>query len=536
MEFLKSARIVSVLTLTSRVFGLVRDMITTMVLSVQYSDALFLAWTIPNLFRKLFGEGALSSAFIPIFVQVEGRSSGEQLRAFVSNVISALFVILFSLMAFLFVLSFALPDRWILPLFQGDAAKMGETLVLVRILIPYLVVSCIIAQFQGILNSRREFAVPAMAPVLLNIFWIVAVGAAALLVSPESGKRVYVISWGIILAGGVQLLLFVPSLRRHNLLPRPRLDVKDKDFRRVMAMTAPMVLALSANQLNVLVDRFVVRAYVAGDGGVTHLYLGLRMMQFPFALIGIALVTAVFPLLARLSSEGNREGMKENLAFAIRINLFLSIPAMVGLLVLAEPIISLFFERGNFVAANTEATCNALVGYTLGLPFLSTVVLLTRAFYSMERWRAPLYTGAALVVLNVALDFVLVGPLAEAGVALATSITVGVQVVILFFVLRHGIGPLGGRVLLDGALRALLLSLVLGAAVFGVDRYLDSVDMGGGLLWRFARVALPILAGMIVYFVPARILCSVEFKSVVDALRRREGRDRPSRRAGSDDR
>jgi len=533
MEFLKSARIVSVLTFASRVLGLIRDMATPTVLSVQHSDALFLAWTIPNLFRKLFGEGALSSAFIPIFVQVEKRSSHAQLKAFVSNVLSALFVVLFSLMALLFVLSFVLPDAWLLPLFQGDGSKMNETLALVRILMPYLVVSCIIAQFQGILNSRKEFTVPSMAPVLLNILWIAAVGAAVLCTGPESGNRVYVISWGIIIAGSVQLLLFVPSLKRHDLIPRPYLDVKERDFRRVMAMTAPMVLALSANQLNVLVDRFVVRAYVPGDGGVTRLYLGLRMMQFPFALIGIALVTAVFPLLAKLSSEGDREGMKENLAFAIRINLFLSIPAMVGLLVLADPIVSLFFERGNFGAENTQATCRALVGYTIGLPFLSTVVLLTRAFYSMGRWKAPLYTGAGLVAVNVVLDFVLVGPLAEAGVALATSITVAVQMVILFFVLRSGIGHLGGRILLDGALRALFLSAVLGAAVFGVDRLLASIDGDGGLLWRVVRVVLPILAGMIVYFIPARILCSVEFKSVVDSFRRSSGRRRSSDRTRS---
>jgi putative peptidoglycan lipid II flippase len=524
MEFLKSAKVVSILTFTSRVFGLVRDIATTAVLATRQCDALFLAWTIPNLFRKLFGEGALSSAFIPAFVRVQGRGDHGRTRAFASSVITALFLVLVTLTALFFVLSFTLPEAWLRALFQEDAAKMDETMELMRILIAYMIASCIIAQFQGILNSMKEFTIPALAPILLNIIWIASVGAAVLFAGGDSGLRVYVIAWGILFAGAMQVVLFLPSLGKRGLIPYPRVDWKDPDFRKVMALTAPMVLALSANQLNILVDRLVVQGYVPGDGGVTHLYVGNRLMQFPLALIGIALMTAVFPLLARLSSEGDREGMKQNLADATRINLFLSIPALVGLVVLADPIVALFFERGNFTAANTHATCRALVGYTVGLPFLSSVLLLTRAFYAMGRWKAPLYTGAALVALNVVLDFVLVVPLAEAGVAYATSITCALQALILFFLLRRVVGHMGGRILVKGALCSGLLSLLLGGAVYGTLVWLDSLGVADGILWRAARVGLPIAAGLVVYFVPARILCPFEFRSLVEAFRSRGGK------------
>lgn len=523
MEFLKSAKVVSALTFASRIFGLVRDIGTTAILSTRHTDALFLAWTIPNLFRKLFGEGALSSAFIPAFVRVQGNGTADRLKAFTSNVITTLTMVLSALMALFLVLSFLVPESWLLPLFQGSAEKMSDTLALARILIPYMLVSCVIAQFQGILNSLKEFTVPALAPILLNVVWIAATALAAVF-ADDSGARVFIISWGILFAGAMQVALFVPSLARHGLVPRFHVDWKDKDFRGVIAMTAPMVVALSANQLNVLVDRLVVQAYVPGDGGVTHLYVGIRLMQFPLALIGIALVTAVFPLLARLSSAGDREGMKRNLNGAIRINLFLSIPAMAGLAVLAEPIIRLLFERGNFDASDTAETCRALIGYTAGLPFLSTVMLLTRAFYSMGRWKAPLYSGAILVVLNVALDFILVVPLAEAGVALATSFTVAVQALVLFIILRRGVGKLGGTTLVSGALRSCVLSVFLGAVVFAADQILGGMDVADGFLWRVARVGLPILAGMVVYFLPARILCPFEFNSIVDAFRSRSTR------------
>jgi len=527
MDFLRSATLVSFLTFLSRILGLIRDMATTAVLNPRYCDALFLAWTVPNLFRKLFGEGALSSAFIPAFVRVEGRGNRVQLKAFVGSVITALFLVLVSVMVLLLVLSIVLPPSWMLWLFQGDEAKMKETMAYGRILIPYMIISCIIAQFQGILNASQRFLVPALAPILLNFIWIVSVVTAAYLAADDPEQRGFVISWGIIIAGTMQVLLFLPSLARRGLLPQPRLDWKDKDFRNVMAMTAPMVLALSANQLNILVDRFVVRALVAGDGGVTHLYLGNRLMQFPFALIGIALVTAVFPLLAKLSSEGDREGMKQNLSDAVRINLFLSIPAAIGLILLARPIIALFFERGNFTAADTTATSHALIGYTVGLPCLSTVMLLTRAFYSMGRWKAPLYSGAALVALNIVLDFVLVGPLDEAGVALATSITISLQVFVLIFILRRVVGSMGELAILGGALRATLSSVLLGAAVVGTSSLLDgSFHLEDDLSGRLLRVALPILAGLIVYFLPAMLLCPFEFKSLVDAFRKRPAKKR----------
>lgn len=530
MDFLRAAGVVSMLTFFSRVLGLVRDMVTTAFLSAFYTDALFLAWTIPNMFRKLFGEGALSAAFIPAFARVRQRESAQALREFASSVITALFLILVVIVALLLLLSWLLPDAWILPLFQGDARSMEETLLLGRILLPYMIIVCVIAQFQGILNSCGVFSIPALAPMILNFIWIAA-AAAAFFFLPDGANsgdgimsgRALVICCAILGGGFVQAALFLPSLGKRSMIPKPCFRFKDKAFREVMARMIPMALALSAVQVNILVDRMVVRMYVPGDGGVTHLFLGNRLMQFPLGLIGIALTTVVFPLLARLSSEGDRKGVRDNLSTAIRINLFLSIPAMAGLIVLAEPIVSLFFEREAFTAADTMGTSAALVGYSVGIPFLSLVMLLTRAFYVVDRWKTPLYTAASLVLLNVVLDFALVHPLGETGVALATSITTFVQAGLLFLFLRRLLGRLGGFAILSGAIRSAALTILLCLSVLWLLDILGADDGKKGLLFQIVCVALPMGAGLLVYLVPARLVCPSEFRCIADAFRGRTG-------------
>ena len=521
MNVLRAASVVSSLTFLSRILGLARDMLTTRFLPSFYTDALFLAWTLPNMLRKLFGEGALSSAFIPAFAKVRRQGDEERLRGFVSAVITTLFLVLLAASGIALVLTWVLPEAWLLPLFQGDRESLAETLRLARILLPYMAIVCVIAQFQGVLNSFEIFAAPALAPIVLNAVWIAAVAGGYFLAPEDAAWRAGFLCFAILTGGMLQLLIFLPSLRRCGMIPRPRLRFDGPEFREVIVHTLPMALALSAVQVNILVDRMVARAYVPGDGGVTHLFIGNRIMQFPLALIGVALTTAVFPLLARLSSEGDRSGVRSTLSEAVRINLFFSIPSMAGLFLLAGPTVALFFQWDEFSAGDTQATARALIGYAAGIPFLSTVMLLTRAFYVLGRWRAPLYVSASLVGLNVALDFILVGPLAEAGVALATSIATALQAGILFILLRRILGRLGGRAIADGSLRAGVLTLLLAAAVYGVQALIGVLEpcAPGGLPDRILRVLLPMAAGMLVYLAPAALVCRREFGFLLDAVR-----------------
>ncbi len=521
MEFLRSAKILSILTLASRVLGLFRDMITTYVLPAASADSLYLAWTIPNLFRKLFGEGALSSAFIPAFSRVLPRAGGGAASLLARRVFTFIALCLSALVVFLIGLSYLAPEAWLLPFFSGDRGKMAQTLDLMRILLPYLVIICVIAQCQGVLNVMKEFFIPALSPIILNVAWIVGALLAGYGMITGEVERTLFIAMGIMAGGVLQFLLFGFALKKRGFSLRPSFHIKNPVFREVMATTLPMALGVSAVQVNILIDRGVVYTMVPGDGGVTHLFLGNRLMQFPFALIGLALTTAVFPLLARLSAKGDRKGMKKNLGGALRINFFLSIPAAVGLSLLAHPTISLFFQRGAFTPADTDATAAALLGYVVGIPFLSSVMLLTRAFYAMSHWRRPLLISGFIVAVNIVLDLLLVGPFAEAGVALATSICAVLQSAILFAALRNRIGPMGGMTIFKAILRTFVLTAVLAGAVAGVGWILGPAGEGDSLLGRGGRVFLPLAVGMACYLIPARWICRFEFDSLMEAFKRR---------------
>jgi putative peptidoglycan lipid II flippase len=528
MEFLRSAKILSVLTLTSRVLGLCRDMITTCVLGPLLCDALILAWTLPNVFRNLFGEGALSSAFIPVFSRVLQHAGVNPAFLLARRVITTMGLLLLVLVGVILLLTVVLPEAWLLPFFRGDRVQMEQTLRLAWILLPYLVIVCVIAQCQGVLNALKEFFLPALSPIILNAAWILAAALAGFVLfkEPQSGRsRVYFIAAGIMMGAFFQILLFLLALRRHRFPLRPSLDTGDPDFRRVMATMLPMILGVSAVQLNVLVDRAVASSLIPGEGGVTHLFIGNRLMQFPFALIGIALTTAVFPLISRLEARGDREGMKENLAGALRINFFLSLPAAAGLALLSHPVIILFFQRGAFSMQSADATAAALLGYVVGIPFLAAVMLLARAFYALGEWRRPVIVSVCLVAVNIALDLVLVGPFAEPGVSAATSIVAVLQATMLFLLLRRKIGPLGGRDVLIGVLRSLASTLILVLAVGGALWWLGPARETDALIVKAVRVFLPLLVGLALYLLLARKINPFEWKAVVEELFRKKGRN-----------
>ncbi|MHC4946604.1 MAG: murein biosynthesis integral membrane protein MurJ [Planctomycetota bacterium] len=525
MEFLRSAKILSFLTLMSRVLGLIRDMITTAVLSAGLCDALILAWTLPNVFRNLFGEGALSSAFIPVFNRVLKKESLEQAFLLARRVITIIGLFLLALVALLIGLSFVIPDAWLLSSFGDSREKLAETLRLGRILLPYLAVVCVIAQCQALLNSLKEFFLPALSPIILNAAWIVAAVLAGFAIADEGSNRALFIALGIMCGAMLQVVLFVVALRRKRFPIKPALNFKDRHFRRVMATTGPMILGVSAVQMNVLVDRWMASAFIPGDGGVTHLYVGNRLMQFPFALIGVALSTALFPLLARLAADGDKEGMKENLRAALRISFFLSIPAAVGLWLLGDPILTLFFQRMEFTADRIEGALAALRGYAPGIPFLISAMLATRLFYAMERWKQPVYLSIALVGVNLILDLLLVGPFAEAGVAAATSIVAFIQSAVLLLLLRRNIGRLGGTIMLKSIMKTLGLTLCLVAAVMAAAWLLGPAREDDSLGMRTLRVFLPLLCGLVAFLVPARWICRFEWNNLMEAIRRRRSRE-----------
>ena len=534
--FLRSAGVVSVLTLASRVLGMLRDMATAHLLGGGLvNDALTWAWTVPNAFRRLFGEGALGSAFVPVFTRVHEREGLERAGQVARAVISALAVGLVLLVVVLVGASLLLPESWEASLFGPDKVEKARlTLAYTRLLLPYLAAICVIAQFMAVLNSLGEFAVPAFGPVLLNTVWLLGLVVAAVWVSGPGDPRErqgYVIVATILVAAVLQILWHLPALRRRGVpmaLVRPRATPEVREVTRLMG---PMIVGMGAAQLNVLADRTIAMAHLE-DGGTTHLYYGLRLMQFPLGLVSAALVTTVFPTLARLMAQGDRRGTADTARLALRTNLLVAVPAAVGLAVLAEPIVRLLFEGGAFEADNTRATAAALMGYSVGIPFAGSVMLLNRTSYAAGDVRLPVRVGLTMVVVNIGLDLALVGPLQELGLALATTITALLTAVGLAWGVRRRLHLEPGESLVGGVGGPLLLGALMAVPLLGLDlglALLTEAGRGTALLRVGAGVAL----GLGVFRLLAPRLAPGAWAELSAVLRRR-GRRGQGDDAGAD--
>ncbi|MED5330535.1 MAG: murein biosynthesis integral membrane protein MurJ [Planctomycetota bacterium] len=503
----QSAGTVSGWTAISRVLGLARDIVMTALLGASWAHDVFAyAWTLPNAFRRLFGEGALGTAFIPVFTK-SLESDGEERAAGVARqTISNLGAALAGLVGVFILVALVLPPKAL-----GEAAGFSRPeqadllLWLVITLLPYLVVVCVLAQFMGVLNALGRFDVPAISPVILNVVWLGAAGLAFVTVDDPAGQ-VRFIAGGILLGAALQFFWHLPALSAVGVPFRFVRPTWTPEMRQVMKMMGPMVLGMGAVQVNILVDRTVALVLLP-EGGTTHLYYAMRLMQLPLALISISLATAVYPVLARLMAQDDPKGMAETASLSLRTHLLVALPAATGLMVLAKPIISLLFERGAFTASSTAITGEALAGYAVGLPFLGMAILLQRACYASGDPWLPVRIAWPMVIMNVVLDLVLVGPYGALGLAIASSLAAMGTAALLLIVLRRrlfasvgiaAIGPMGGL---------LAMTLILGVTVTFLDMW---------LVWNpaWVRVAAGVLAGLCIFGLLAPRFCREEWQRV----------------------
>ncbi len=535
--FLRSAGVVSLLTLASRVMGLLRDMATAHVLgATAVNDALTFAWTLPNLFRRLFGEGALGSAFLPVFTRVLHKEGRERALQVANAVISSVAAFLVALVAVLIAATYLLPESWVTGVLgQDDVGTVQLTLHYSRMLLPYLAAICVIAQFMAVLHASGEFGVPAFSPIILNVIWLGGIGAAAWWGSAQGpavdgagqargplaqpmAQQGTIIAASILVAAAVQIAWHLRALRQHGVPFRLQWPRRSPELSEVALVVGPMLLGMGSAQLNVLADRTIAMRSL-GEGAVTHLYHGMRLMQFPLGLVAVALVTAVFPTLSKMVAMGDRRGAGKTASFALRTNLLVSVPAAVGLAVLAQPVIRLLYESGEFRPVNTAATSQALLGYSLGIPFAGTAMLLTRACYAMGNVRLPVQVGLVTTGVNIALDLLLVGPYAELGLAAATSITALVTTVLLSMGVRRQLDLRPGERLISGLLPTLLLGLLLALAVAGVDAGL-ATQLGQGRGAALLRVLAGLATGLGGFLLLAPRLCPREWQELKGKLRR----------------
>ncbi len=514
-RLVRSASVITPLTLASRVTGYVRDKAIALVLGAgTRSDAFFVAFRIPNMLREIVGEGAMSSAFIPVYAEVSHERSEEEARAFVGRALGSFALILAALTVAGILCSPLLVDL-LAGQFRRTPGKFELTVALNRWIFPYIFLVSLAAFCQAVLNARRRFAAAAAAPILLNVAMIL--GAAV--VAPRLPEPTYGLAAGVLAGGLLQIGIQLPQLARLRAVGRPALGWRDPAVRSVLLLMTPRLFAYGINTINTVIStRF---AASLGEANVSHFYYANRLKELVLGGFAVSLATAILPLLSRQALSADRGPFKENLAFALRLLLFVTIPASAGLIVLKTPIVGILFEGGKFAAADTGATAAVLATLAAGLFFFAGVRVVVPAFYALKDTRLPVLAALADCATFVLLCAVLTRRLGLPGIGLAASAAAAVNLGILLVVLRGREGRMRGREIAASLGRVIAAAGIMGAALEAVRRVLP-LDQSRG--WRGAALlAGVILAGSSLYWLVALLVGAPEPGELRRVARRRRG-------------
>lgn len=511
MALLRNAATVGSLTALSRVLGLVRDIVCASFFGAGLAwDVFVIAFTIPNMFRHLFGEGALSSAFIPAFVaRKETGSIGS--AADLLNRVSGWMIKLLGTIAALgmvgaFAVSIYAPDE--------KLSLVSETVV---ITLPYMLLICLTAIMGAALNGLGLFASPAAAPILLNLVLI-----ASAFMSPWAETvrgQLWILSGAVLVGGLVQFAIQVPPLASAGLRFRPMFRSQDDSLKEVLRAFLPAVVGLGVIQMNEFMDNIIAELLIPGDGAVSAIYYANRLNQLPLGVIGFSIATAAFPKLSADAARNDMPALGRSLIHAMRLSLWIAIPAAAGLVVFPQEITAMLFERGEFGVDDTVRTFPVVLAYAAGIPFYAATMVLTRAFYSLRDMKTPVRVSLITLGLNATLNVVLVLAVSEAGIALATSITGLVNFFLLVGLLRRRV-PLAARDAESWTLRSVLAAALSVAGAYGLTHVLLPSS-----LHRIASTGSAIAAAVALYFAISLVFRLPEARQIAAVFRRKQPRD-----------
>ncbi len=515
-QIASAAGVVGLATLASRLLGFLRDMAMAWLFGAgMMADAFFLAFRIPSTFRELLGEGALSSAFIPTFTRTVTREGREAAWDLASAVMGTLMAVLAGVTVLGVVFAPAIVRVLASgPGFAGIPGKVPLTILLLRVMFPYIFLVGLAAFFMAILNSLGHFLTPALSPAVLNLVMI----AAALLVAPHASNPVLPVAIAVLVGGAGQLLIQVPAATARGWRLHLKVAPRDPRVQEVARLMAPGVLGLSITQINIFVGLSL--ASFLAQGSVAALTYAFRLVQFPIGVVGVAIATGALPVMAAAIATEAVGEMKGALQGSLRLAIFLTLPAMVGLAVFRLPILHVLFERGAFTRPVTVLTAEILLAYSLGLLFYVGNRILAPAFYAMHDTRTPVTTGMLAVGVNVAASVLLMGPLGAAGLALATAVASLSNCLLLFTCLRRRIGPLGMGRLVGPAARVALACLPMAAWGILAERWW-SVLAVVGTAGKVTLLGGEVGAALVLFLAGAAALRCEELGWVLALLRRR---------------
>lgn len=534
-NLLRRAATVSQMTGISRVAGLVREQLMAYAFGTALAKSAFdVAFRIPNLFRRLFGEGALSAAFIPVFTEVRVRDGAAAANRLAARVAGLLLAAL-SLLAGLGIL-LALALQWHLP----SDSRWSAILPLLRIMLPYAPLICLAALAMGILNALKHFAIPALAPVFLNLVWILALVAVCPWLPDDPFIRIRAVAWAVVVAGVVQVAVQLPALARRGVGLRPSFVWRgDRNIRRIAALMAPMALSAGLIQINVCVDGLL--AMWAAPWGPSALEYAERLVYLPLGLVGNAFATVLLPTLSDHAAVRDHDSLRLTLERALRNICVIMAPLAIGLTVLALPVVTLVyrFGAGAFQAESALQTARALAGYAPGLLVFSLYKALTPAFFALQDTRTPMRVGLFGVLLNFSLNvlFVVTWPVGwkHMGIAVATSLTSLVNCGMLIFLLRRRLRTPQLPPLFRACGGALAAAAIMGLVAVATERagMAFCAPRCPPKLAQLLAVGAAMAAGGLAYIVLIRLFCRQAAAEVWQDIRRRGRRQRLPSGAGS---
>ena len=415
-QLFKSTAIVSSMTLISRILGFVRDMLIARIFGVDVAtDAFFVAFKIPNFLRRLFAEGAFAHAFVPVLADYKEQGSKAALKLFVDRTAGSLALILM-LITLIGIVAAPLLILLLAPGFAWQGTQHDLAVLMLQITFPYLLFIGLVAFAGGILNAHGKFAIPALTPVFLNICMI----AAAIWLAPLMNEPVMALAWGVFAAGVVQLLFQLPFLMRLGLMPRFRLGFNDPGVKKIIGLMLPAIFSVSITQINLLLDTLIASFLTIGS--VSWLYYSDRLVEFPLGILGLALGTVILPSLAKNHAAEDKAAFSNSLDWGLRLVFLVGMPATIGLLLLAEPMLSTLFQYNEFSVRDVHYAGMSLRAYSIGLLGYILIKVLVPGFTSRQDMKTPVRYGFYAMIVSLVLNVVLVFPLAHAGLALATSL------------------------------------------------------------------------------------------------------------------
>lgn len=540
----KSAGIVSIAVMFSRVLGLAREIIFARFFGAGFLyDAYLVAFRIPNVLRDLFAEGALSAAFVKVFTDYQINKSEAEAWKLASLVLNALAVVLsvITIIGILFSRQFI---DLIASDFSPEQAALATTLT--QIMFPFILLVALAAVAMGVLNTKGIFGIPASASTVFNIVsiffglglaywlsggsWIIPKDPQAI---PEMSAQWAMIGMaiGTLIGGAAQFLMQLPSLFRVGFRFTPALSFTDEGVKKVMRLMTPAILGTSAVQINVLINTFFVSGIV---GGVSWLGYAFRLMQFPIGLFGVAIGTASIPVLSRMASEGKFGDFRKTLSESLNLVFLMTLPSACGLIILGEPIIRLLYSRGAFKESDVPMTAYALAGYSIGLTGYAAIKILSPAFYALDDAKTPMIIAVCSIAVNALASFLFrnwlsnfgVSPeypsgYGHVGVALATSCVALVNFFALILIMRKRIERLNGREIFTAFLKIALASAVMSVVCYFSYHFLHKQFNGRNLLFKSIECFIPILLGGLTFVVMAKLLKVSEINKLYNALARK---------------